>query len=153
MSYEDETVFLERNGYVLVSGINNNPDDNAKSNGTGKSSLFSAISWALTGLTVSGGKSVENIHTEGTTEVTLNFTLDETKYKVVRTKNPSNLKLYVDGEDVSGKGIRDTEKILHQYLPDITHSLINSVIILGQGLPQKFTNNSKIYVEKHRPQK
>ena len=142
MSYEDETVFLERNGYVLVSGINNNPDDNAKSNGTGKSSLFSAISWALTGLTVSGGKSVENIHTEGTTEVTLNFTLDETKYKVVRTKNPSNLKLYVDGEDVSGKGIRDTEKILHQYLPDITHSLINSVIILGQGLPKKFTNNS-----------
>lgn len=142
MSYEDETVFLERNGYVLVSGINNNPDDNAKSNGTGKSSLFSAISWALTGLTVSGGKSVENIHTEGTTEVTLNFTLDETHYKVVRTKNPSNLKLYVNGEDVSGKGIRDTEKILHQYLPDITHSLINSVIILGQGLPQKFTNNS-----------
>lgn len=142
MSYEDETVFLERNGYVLVSGINNNPDDNAKSNGTGKSSLFSAISWALTGLTVSGGKSVENIHTEGTTEVTLNFTLDETHYKIVRTKNPSNLKLYVNGEDVSGKGIRDTEKILHQYLPDITHSLINSVIILGQGLPQKFTNNS-----------
>lgn len=142
MSYEDETVFLERNGYVLVSGINNNPDDNAKSNGTGKSSLFSAISWALTGLTVSGGKSVENIHTEGTTEVTLNFTLDETHYKIVRTKNPSNLKLYVNGEDVSGKGIRDTEKILHQHLPDITHSLINSVIILGQGLPQKFTNNS-----------
>ena len=48
----------------------------------------------------------------------------------------------IDGKDCSGKGIRDSEKLLAQYLPDITASLLGSVIILGQGLPQKFTNNS-----------
>lgn len=142
MSYSDADVKLNRNGYVLVNGINNNPDDNAKSNGTGKSSLFSAISWALTGLTVSGSKEVANIHTEGTTSVELEFSVDTHNYVVTRTKNPSNLKIFIDGEDKSGKGIRDTEKLLAEYLPDITHSLLNSVIILGQGLPQKFTNNS-----------
>ena len=142
MSYSDAEVTLNRNGYVLVNGINNNPDDNAKSNGTGKSSLFSAISWALTGLTVSGGKEVSNIHTEGTTSVDLVFSVDNHMYVITRTKNPSNLKIFIDGEDKSGKGIRDTEKLLTEYLPDITHSLLNSVIILGQGLPQKFTNNS-----------
>ncbi len=142
MSYSDAEVALNRNGYVLVNGINNNPDDNAKSNGTGKSSLFSAISWALTGLTVSGGKEVSNIHTEGTTSVDLVFSVDNHMYAITRTKNPSNLKIFIDGEDKSGKGIRDTEKLLAEYLPDITHSLLNSVIILGQGLPQKFTNNS-----------
>ena len=142
MSYSDAEVALNRNGYVLVNGINNNPDDNAKSNGTGKSSLFSAISWALTGLTVSGGKEVSNIHTEGTTSVDLIFSVDNHIYDITRTKNPSNLKIFIDGEDKSGKGIRDTEKLLVEYLPDITHSLLNSVIILGQGLPQKFTNNS-----------
>lgn len=142
MSYEDAQLNLDRSGYVLVSGVNNNPDDNAKSNGTGKSSLFSAISWALTGLTVSGGKEVANINCEGTTEVSLTFVLDNSTYQIIRTKNPSNLKIFIDGENKSGKGIRDTEKILQQYLPDITHSLINSVIILGQGIPQKFTNNS-----------
>lgn len=142
MSYSDAEVALNRNGYVLVNGINNNPDDNAKSNGTGKSSLFSAISWALTGLTVSGGKEVSNIHTEGTTSVELEFSVDNHMYAITRTKNPSNLKIFIDGEDKSGKGIRDTEKLLAEYLPDITHSLLNSVIILGQGLPQKFTNNS-----------
>lgn len=142
MSYEDAQLNLDRSGYVLVSGVNNNPDDNAKSNGTGKSSLFSAISWALTGLTVSGGKEVANINCEGTTEVSLTLVLDNSTYQIIRTKNPSNLKIFIDGENKSGKGIRDTEKILQQYLPDITHSLINSVIILGQGLPQKFTNNS-----------
>ena len=142
MSYSDAEVALNRNGYVLVNGINNNPDDNAKSNGTGKSSLFSAISWALTGLTVSGSKEVANIHTEGTTSVDLIFSVDNHVYIITRTKNPSNLKIFIDGEDKSGKGIRDTEKLLAEYLPDITHSLLNSVIILGQGLPQKFTNNS-----------
>ena len=142
MSYSDVDVKLNRNGYVLVNGINNNPDDNAKSNGTGKSSLFSAISWALTGLTVSGSKEVANIHTEGTTSVELEFSVDNHVYAITRTKNPSNLKIFIDGEDKSGKGIRDTEKLLVEYLPDITHSLLNSVIILGQGLPQKFTNNS-----------
>ena len=142
MSYSDADVKLNRNGYVLVNGINNNPDDNAKSNGTGKSSLFSAISWALTGLTVSGSKEVANIHTEGTTSVELEFSVDTHNYIITRTKNPSNLKIFIDGEDKSGKGIRDTEKLLAEYLPDITHSLLNSVIILGQGLPQKFTNNS-----------
>lgn len=142
MSYQDAEVSLDRHGYVLVSGVNNNPIDNAKSNGTGKSSLFSAISWVLTGLTVSGSKEVANIYLDGTTSVELDFTVDETGYKIVRTKNPSNLKLFVNGEDKSGKGIRDTEKILTEYLPDLTHTLLNSVIILGQGLPQKFTNNT-----------
>lgn len=142
MSYQDAEVSLNRHGYILVSGVNNNPIDNAKSNGTGKSSLFSAISWALTGLTVSGGKEVANIYLDGTTSVELDFTVDNIPYKVVRTKNPSNLKIFVQGEDKSGKGIRDTEKILSEYLPDITYTLLGSVIILSQGLPQRFSNNS-----------
>ena len=38
--------------------------------------------------------------------------------------------------------IRDTEKILEEYLPDLTSQLLGSVIILGQGLPQRFSNNT-----------
>ena len=142
MSYQDAEVLLNRKGFIIVSGINNNPEDSAKSNGTGKSSLFSAISWALTGFTVQGSKDVTNIYLSGTTVVELNFKLDKHDYRLIRSKNPSNLKLFIDNEDRSGKGIRDTEKILQEYLPDLTYTLLNSVIILGQGLPQKFTNNS-----------
>lgn len=142
MSYEDAELALDRHGYILVSGVNNNPIDNAKSNGVGKSSLFSAISWALTGLTISGGKEVANIYLDGTTSVELTFSVDDVEYIVTRTKNPSNLKLFVNGENKSGKGIRDTEKILAEYLPDVTYTLLSSVIILGQGLPQKFSSNT-----------
>ena len=142
MSYEEAEVKLSRSGYVVVKGTNNNPDDSAKSNGSGKSSLFTAICWALTGETISGAKNVNNIYTGGTTEVELSFNYDDREFVVNRTKNPSNLHLYVDGEDKSGKGIRDTEKILEEYIPQITYRLLSSVIILGQGLPQRFTNNT-----------
>ena len=52
------------------------------------------------------------------------------------------LKIIKNGEDISGKGVKDTSKILLEYLPDLTSSLIGSVIILGQGLPQRFSNNT-----------
>ena len=142
MSFEEAHVNLNRNGYVLVEGINNNIEDNAKSNGAGKSSLFSGICWCLTGETISGAKEVSNIYLKGKTEVSVKFVFDKHSYNITRTKNPSNLFIQVDGVDKSGKGIRDTQKILEEYLPQITSSLINSVIILGQGLPQRFTNNT-----------
>ena len=142
MSYESAEIDLNRVGNILVGGINNNPEDNAKSNGCGKSSLFSALSWCLTGETISGAKDISNIYLNGTTKVSVTFDLDNNSYKIIRTKNPSNLFIYINGENKSGKGIRDTSELLVKYIPQLSSSLINSVIILGQGLPQKFTNNS-----------
>ena len=142
MSFKEAYVNLNRNGYILVEGINNNVEDSAKSNGSGKSSLFSGICWCLTGETISGAKEVSNIYLKGKTEVQVKFTFDNHSYTITRTRNPTNLFIEVDGIDKSGKGIRDTQKILEEYLPQVTSSLINSVIILGQGLPQRFTNNT-----------
>ena len=142
LSFQHCEINLSNNGYTLVSGINKNPDDMAKSNGSGKSSIWEGISFALTGETIRGTKNVTNIYSDGKCEVTLQFNVDKDEYIVTRTKDPSNLFIYVNGENKSGKGIRDTEKILHDILPDITSSLLGSVIILGQGLPQRFTNNT-----------
>ena len=137
---------LKSNGFVSVSGINNNPLDSAKANGAGKSTLFESIIWALTGETVRGTRDVVNEYNPGGTKVELDFNIDETYYKIIRYREHkefgTTLKIYVDGEDKSGKGIRDSEAILKQYLPDLTTSLLGSVIILGQGLPQRFTNNT-----------
>lgn len=142
MSYEQEEFIFDNTGYVLISGINNNTDDNSASNGSGKSSLFSAVCWCITGETPSGNKKVENIYLSGETSVELNFDVNDHNYTIKRCKNPSNLFIYIDNENKSGKGIRDGEKLLKEYLPDLSSSLINSVIILGQGLPQRFSNNS-----------
>lgn len=141
VSFKDEEIDLDKyQGFINIFGSNNS-DDSAKSNGSGKSSLFNSICWCLTGQTIQGSKKVENIFCSGETKVELNFVLDNKDYTIVRSKNPSNLKILSDGADISGKGIRDTEKIIRELLPDI-ETIISSVVILGQGLPNRFTNNS-----------
>lgn len=139
-------VELSEQGYVSIIGVNNNPQDNAKSNGSGKSTIIEAIVYALTGETVRGTNDVINRILNQGCKVILDFSVDSTNYKLVRTKEDkelgTNLKIYVNGEDKSGKGIRDSQHILEEYLPDLTPELIGSVIILGQGLPNKFSNNT-----------
>lgn len=144
LSFKDAEISLDSDGYTLVRGVNNNPDDFAQSNGSGKSSIWEAISWAITGETIRGTKEVKRIGAEDKDPcfVELSFNIDKNQYVVYRAKDPTTLKLIIDDKDVSGKGIRDTEKILANYLPDFNSSLLGSVIILGQGLPQRFTNNT-----------
>lgn len=146
LSFGDADIELNPSGYTIVRGINHVVDDMASSNGSGKSSIWEAISYALTGETIRGTKDVVNINAEGGCYVKLTFDIDNTEYEILRSKEhkeyKTNLKIYVNGEDKSGKGIRDTEKLLKEYLPDLTSSLIGSVIILGQGLPQRFSNNT-----------
>lgn len=145
MSIGSSEIKLKDNGYTLVTGTNNS-NDGAISNGSGKSSIFEAIIWCLCGETLRGSKNVVNINGDDGTLVVLEFNFDDKVYTVLRSKEHSRykttLQITVDGKDISGKGIRDSEKILREILPDLTSSFIGSVIILGQGMPLKFSNNT-----------
>lgn len=145
-SFKEADIDLTNRGYTIVKGVNNNPIDNSQSNGSGKSSIWEAISYALTGTTIRGVKDVVNNKGDDGAIVELEFDIDRDHYKVCRYKDTkefkTDLKIYINGEDKSGKGIRDSEKLLAQYIPDLNAQLIGSVIVLGQGLPQRFTNNT-----------
>ena len=146
MSFGHSELMFADDGFIRVTGINENPSDLAVSNGSGKSSLWEAIVWALTGDTIRGTKQISNLYGDDGTYVKLEFSVDSKFYEILRSKDhkeyKTNLRIVIDGKDCSGKGIRDSDKLLVQYLPDLTASLLGSVIILGQGLPQKFTNNT-----------
>ena len=146
LSIGEADIDLKDKGFVLVKGVNNNTEDVALSNGSGKSTIFEAIIWCLCGETLRGSKNVTNIFGNDGAIVELYFTIDNDSYYIIRSKDNSKykttLKIFVNEKDISGKGIRDTEKILSETLPELTASFIGSVIILGQGMPQKFTNNS-----------
>lgn len=146
-SFGDATIQLDNSGYVLVKGENNNTADNAISNGAGKSSWSDAIVWALTGETSAGvSKNLVNIHTTDGMYVRLLFSVDNSNIEVIRSKDHkkygTNLLITVNGIDKSGKGIRESDNILKNLLPDITSDIIGSAIILGQGLPRRFSNNT-----------
>lgn len=146
MSFGHSELSFGDDGFIRVSGVNNNPDDLASSNGSGKSSLWEGLIWGLTGETIRGTKQVSRLNNDDGTYVGVQFNIDGVEHKILRAKEHSqyktSLRLIIDGQDCSGKGIRESEKLLSERLPDITASLLGSVIILGQGLPQKFTNNT-----------
>ena len=137
---------LNQSGFISIKGRNSNIIDSSLSNGSGKSALFDGIFWALTGQTIRGTKDVANIFINNGVNVKLLFEIDSNKYYIIRSKDDptyrTNLKIFKNDLDISGKGIRDSEKILETELPDLSTQLLGSVILLGQGLPQRFSNNT-----------
>ena len=144
-SYGHAELDLQNRGFCLVSGQNNYIKDNALSNGSGKSFLWSAICYALTGETISGIKSnLKNINIEESDSyVQLEFLYQKDLYNICRIVAPkSDLRIYRNDLDVSGKGIRESEKKLSEMLPELSKDLIASCIIIGQGMPNKFSSFS-----------
>lgn len=144
-SYGHAELELQNRGFCLVSGKNNYIKDNALSNGSGKSFLWSAICYALTGETISGIKTnLKNINTEDSDcYVQLDFLYDRDLFSITRVSTPkTELKIFKNDVDLSGKGIRESEKKLQEVLPDLTKDLISSTIIIGQGMPHKFSSFS-----------
>lgn len=143
LSFGHAEVDLEERGYTLIKGINNNPKDAAKSNGSGKSTIFSAICYALTGETIQGlSSNLKNIFTDGDMKVRLDVKVDSDEFSIIRSKSSelkSDLKVYINGEDKSGKGIRESEEVLKEKIPDLSSDLIGEVILIGQGMPHKFS--------------
>lgn len=143
LSYAHSEYKFDKEGFISVKGYNKNPEDNASGNGAGKTGFSTAIIWCLTGNTPNGVKDVNNRYVkEPETYVYLEFSVDGKPYTLKRFYKPAGMEFTVDDREIENKGIRDAENILHQYLPDLTEKLLSSVIILGQGLPNKLTNNT-----------
>lgn len=144
-SYGHAELELQNRGFCLVSGQNLYAKDNAMSNGSGKSFLWSAVCFALTGETINGIKTnLKNINAEDNDcYVQLDFNYNKDSFIVIRSITPkSDLKIYKNNTDLSGKGIRESEKKLQELLPDLSKDLIASTIIIGQGMPNKFSSFS-----------
>ena len=144
LSIGKATVDLSNQHTVYVEGVNESPGS-PESNGSGKSTIFEAIVYALTGATLRGTRDVVNrYYSEKFCAVTLDLEVDGIDYKITRTKDHpdlgNNLVIIRDGEDISGGKLRRSEEILKNELKTLTTSFISNVIILGQGLPNKFTD-------------
>jgi DNA repair exonuclease SbcCD ATPase subunit len=141
MSFHDEKFEdLDRKGLTLIEGKNLDEDD---SNGSGKSSLFDAISFALFGQTVRGLKGNDVIHRKfgKECEVRLEFYFKKTPYIVVRKRKPDEFYVEVEGKRVELGTQAMTQDWLNKQL-EIDYDLFRSTVVFAQGETFNFIDST-----------
>lgn len=148
LSIGSAEVNLSEQGFILVKG-RNEEGKTVQSNGSGKSTIFDAIFWSLTGETLRGASDVvnETNKSEGC-YCSLSFHSLDSTYKIIRSKSHkeygSTCQFFVNDELVSDQTKKSQEMII-KTIPSVASSeILGSIILLGQGLPYKFSSFSPI---------
>lgn len=129
----------------LVRVLGENEQESFDSNGSGKSAIFESLLWALRGETVRGQKKddIINRYWEGYAEVEVKFEYNGSVYRIIRRRNHpkhnNDVSFEIDGEDESGSTMTKTNQIIDDTFDFLSSDLIESIMILGQGLPNKFS--------------
>lgn len=139
-SIGEADIDLQSQGIVKVLGVNEY-EDNAASNGSGKSSIFMALFWALYGRDPKGIINPSNRYTSGGCSVSLAFSIDNNQYQVIRSiKSGSQLvTLYINGEDKSARNRTDSDKIIRDDILRMSGDIFLSLIYLNQGFENRLT--------------
>ena len=140
-SFEHFEIGLDGHGFVKIDGVNNT-DNFSESVGSGKSTIADALSYALTGETVKGNSSindVKNMYTKGVCRVAVDFEHNGVEYQIVRGEN--ELTIIEGGINISKHLKRETQELISQKFPMFTPTFIGATVIIGQNMPNAFTNN------------
>lgn len=140
-SFKQADIDLDGNGFVKIDGVNNT-DSFSTSVGSGKSTIADMLSYALTGETVKGNSSmsdIKNMYSNGTCRVEVEFEHNDKIYVIVRGEN--ELTITEDGVNISKHLKRETQELISQKFPFFTPTFIGATVIIGQNMPNAFTNN------------
>lgn len=111
-------------------------------NGAGKSALFEAVHWCLTGQTVRG-MSAANVIRHGckSCEVSTSWTTDEVQITITRYKSKSEnrVEIWIDDEDSETYTGAEAQPYIEEHLGDL--SLLSIVAFFGRKF-QKFSQMS-----------
>ncbi len=124
---------------VLGENLDQGGDDNGSRNGTGKTTIVNALSYALYGLALTNIKKDNLINKTNSKNmlVTLHFEKDGVEYKIERGRRPNILKFYINGEeqdtddiDESQGDMRETQKDLDDLL-GMSHDMFKHILALN----------------------
>lgn len=137
MAIKEATLELEDRGLVLIEGENKS-NESYVSNGASKTTLLSAITYALYGKTEKGIKAddVVNNQIKKNTSVFLEFTIGEDLYRIERYRkdkvNKNKVKLFCNDKEITGS----TNDVTDQQIQDlfkIDYNTYLNAIMYGQG--------------------
>jgi len=136
VSFDQEALTL-----VLGSNLDLGGDDTGSRNGTGKTTIINALSYALYGqaLTSIRKENLINKINGKNMLVTVEFEKEGLNYRIERGRKPNILKLYIDnkeitadnqGEDESQGDSRETQKAIEQML-GMSHTMFKHLVALN----------------------
>jgi DNA repair exonuclease SbcCD ATPase subunit len=125
---------------VLGSNLDLGGDDTGSRNGTGKTTIVNALSYALYGQALTNIKK-ENLINKTNSKamlVTVEFEKNGVKYRIERGRKPNVLKLFVndnqlkteESEDDSQGDSRETQKAIEQML-EMSHTMFKHLVALN----------------------
>ena len=140
---------------VLGQNIDLGGDDAGSRNGTGKTTILNALSFALFGDALTNIKrdNLVNKTNEKNMLVSCEFEIDGKKYKIERGRKPAVIKFHVDGEeeasDESQGDSRETQKDITKIL-GMSHIMFQNIVALHTYAPPFFglkVNEQKDIIE------
>jgi len=136
---QTQAVDFDRQQLTLVLGENldQGGDDNGSRNGTGKTTIVNALSYALYGVALTNIKRnnlINKTNSKGML-VTLTFEKDGRDYKIERGRSPNVLKFYINGEeqelvDESQGDSRKTQEFISELL-GMSHTMFKNIVALN----------------------
>ncbi len=124
---------------VLGENLDQGGDDSGSRNGTGKTTIVNALSFALFGVALTNIKKdnlINKINGKNML-VTLTFDKDGNKYKIERGRKPTVMKFYVNdqekttSEDDDSQGdMRETQKDIYELL-EMSHDMFKHIVALN----------------------
>ena len=124
---------------VLGANLDLGGDDTGSRNGTGKTTIINALSYALYGQALTNIKKENLINKINGKNmlVTVEFEKNGNKYRIERGRKPNVLRLYVndnqvktnDDDDAQGDS-RDTQKFIEQML-EMSHTMFKHLVALN----------------------
>jgi DNA repair exonuclease SbcCD ATPase subunit len=139
---QTQAVDFDKQALTLVLGSNQDlgGDDTGSRNGTGKTTIVNALSYALYGQALTNIKKENLINkTNGKNMlVTVEFEKNSTKYRIERGRKPNVLQLFVNDnqlktdehEDDSQGDSRETQKAIEQML-EMSHTMFKHLVALN----------------------
>lgn len=147
LSYDHFNLNLDNQGLILIEGINNS-DNSFKSNGSGKTSALSAITYALYGITLNNtkGNDVVNRQSNKNCWVKLTFESGKDIFVIERYRkdkdNKNKVKLFANSEEITESSNAKTDETIGKLIGVDFDTYVNAVVYSNNFSEKSFMQAS-----------